>query len=114
MIAEAKSGPAPQNPFDIAALDAYLREHIAGFEGPIQLTRFKGGQSNPTYLLGTPQRQYVMRCKPGPVAQLLPSAHAVEREFRLQASRMRCAFSGVVVNGFSVMASQPASSARTM
>ena len=86
MIAEAKSGPAPQNPFDIAALDAYLREHIAGFEGPIQLTRFKGGQSNPTYLLGTPQRQYVMRCKPGPVAQLLPSAHAVEREFRLQAA----------------------------
>jgi aminoglycoside phosphotransferase (APT) family kinase protein len=69
---------------DFAALEKYLREHIAGFAGPIEATRFKGGQSNPTYLLTTPQRRYVMRCKPAPVAQLLPSAHAVEREFRLQ------------------------------
>ena len=74
------------DPTDTAALEAYLREHIAGFAGPIHVTRFKGGQSNPTYLLGTPQRQYVMRCKPAPVAQLLPSAHAVEREFRLQSA----------------------------
>lgn len=73
-------------PFDVAALEAYLRERIAGFAGPIQVTRFKGGQSNPNYLLATPQRQYVMRCKPAPVAQLLPSAHAVEREFRLQSA----------------------------
>ena len=42
---------------------------------------FKGGQSNPTYKLVTPARSYVMRAKPGPVAKLLPSAHAVEREF---------------------------------
>src|SRR5690606_34914730 len=42
---------------------------------------FKGGQSNPTYKLSTPARSYVMRSKPGPVAKLLPSAHAVEREF---------------------------------
>ena len=42
---------------------------------------FKGGQSNPTYKLVTPQRSYVMRAKPGPVAKLLPSAHAIEREF---------------------------------
>ncbi len=41
---------------------------------------FKGGQSNPTYKLITPSRQYVMRAKPGPVAKLLPSAHAIERE----------------------------------
>ena len=74
------------DPFDVAALESHLREHIAGFAGPIHVTRFKGGQSNPTYLLGTPQRQYVMRCKPAPVAQLLPSAHAVEREFRLQSA----------------------------
>ena len=42
---------------------------------------FKGGQSNPTYKLITPARNYVMRSKPGPVAKLLPSAHAIEREF---------------------------------
>ncbi|MGH8027553.1 MAG: phosphotransferase family protein, partial [Pseudoxanthomonas sp.] len=86
MTAEPKSGGVSQDPFDLGALDAYLRERIAGFEGPLQVSRFKGGQSNPTYLLSTPQRQYVMRSKPAPVAQLLPSAHAVEREFRLQAA----------------------------
>jgi aminoglycoside phosphotransferase (APT) family kinase protein len=80
--ASAKSG----DPIDAAALEAYLHDHIASFAGPIQITRFKGGQSNPTYLLATPQRQYVMRSKPAPVAQLLPSAHAVEREFRLQSA----------------------------
>jgi aminoglycoside phosphotransferase (APT) family kinase protein len=42
---------------------------------------FKGGQSNPTYKLNTPAQSYVMRAKPGPVAKLLPSAHAIEREF---------------------------------
>jgi aminoglycoside phosphotransferase (APT) family kinase protein len=42
---------------------------------------FKGGQSNPTYKLHHAQRSYVMRAKPGPVAKLLPSAHAIEREF---------------------------------
>jgi aminoglycoside phosphotransferase (APT) family kinase protein len=71
---------------DLAALERYLQAHIDGFGGPIQLSRFKGGQSNPTYLLSTPGRQYVMRTKPAPVAQLLPSAHAVEREFRLQSA----------------------------
>jgi aminoglycoside phosphotransferase (APT) family kinase protein len=77
---------AHKNPFDLVALEDYLRQHITGFSGPITVTRFKGGQSNPTYLLTTPARQYVMRAKPGPVAQLLPSAHAVEREFRLQSA----------------------------
>ena len=79
------SGEA-QAPFDLAALESYLAAHIEGFRGPITVTRFKGGQSNPTYLLATPERQYVMRAKPAPVAQLLPSAHAVEREFRLQSA----------------------------
>ncbi|MET0808977.1 MAG: phosphotransferase [Pseudoxanthomonas sp.] len=73
-----------REPFDVAALETYLRAAIPGFAGPVTVTRFKGGQSNPTYLLATPARQYVMRCKPAPVAQLLPSAHAVEREYRLQ------------------------------
>jgi aminoglycoside phosphotransferase (APT) family kinase protein len=54
---------------------------VAGFAGPLTVEMFKGGQSNPTYKLVTPQRTYVMRAKPGPVAKLLPSAHAIEREF---------------------------------
>jgi len=68
---------------DTAALAAWLSAHLPGFEGPISLERFKGGQSNPTYKLITPHKSYVMRTKPGPVAKLLPSAHAIEREFKV-------------------------------
>ncbi len=68
---------------DIDALGAYLHKHLAGFNGPLTLEIFKGGQSNPTYKLITPAASYVMRAKPGPVAKLLPSAHAVEREFKV-------------------------------
>ena len=67
--------------FDVAALTAWLSTHLDGFAGPLTVEMFKGGQSNPTYKLLTPERSYVMRAKPGPVAKLLPSAHAVEREF---------------------------------
>ena len=67
--------------FDIQALDGWMRGHVDGYSGPITVEMFKGGQSNPTYKLLTPGRAYVMRAKPGPVAKLLPSAHAVEREF---------------------------------
>jgi len=67
--------------FDTAALTAWLQKHLPGFAGPLTVEMFKGGQSNPTYKLVTPTRSYVMRSKPGPVAKLLPSAHAVEREF---------------------------------
>jgi aminoglycoside phosphotransferase (APT) family kinase protein len=67
--------------FDVAALQSYLAAHLAGFEGPLSVEQFKGGQSNPTYKLITPNAAYVMRAKPGPAAKLLPSAHAVEREF---------------------------------
>ena len=66
-----------------AALTAWLSQHLPGFEGPISLEVFKGGQSNPTYQLITPRKSYVMRTKPGPVAKLLPSAHAIEREFKV-------------------------------
>jgi len=69
--------------FDTEALGAYLSKHLNGFSGPLNVEMFKGGQSNPTYKLITPQASYVMRAKPGPVAKLLPSAHAVEREFRV-------------------------------
>jgi len=68
---------------DTAALAAWLNAHLPGFEGPISLEMFKGGQSNPTYKLITPHQTYVMRAKPGPVAKLLPSAHAIEREFKV-------------------------------
>ena len=67
--------------FDIAALSAWLDANLDGFQGPLAVELFKGGQSNPTYKLLTPTRSYVMRAKPGPAAKLLPSAHAVEREF---------------------------------
>ena len=69
------------NAVDVAALSAWLQENLPGFQGPLTLEMFKGGQSNPTYKLNTPGMSYVMRAKPGPVAKLLPSAHAVEREF---------------------------------
>ncbi len=67
--------------FDTEALAAWLSVHLPGFAGPLQVEMFKGGQSNPTYKLITPNQSYVMRAKPGPVAKLLPSAHAIEREF---------------------------------
>ena len=85
--------------FDIPALGTYLSQHLEGFQGPLTVQIFKGGQSNPTYKLITPGRAYVMRTKPGPVAKLLPSAHAVEREFKVMrglagtdvpAPRMHC------------------------
>jgi len=72
-----------QHVFDTDALTAYLNEHLEGFQGPLTAELFKGGQSNPTYKLITPGKSYVMRAKPGPVAKLLPSAHAVEREFKV-------------------------------
>lgn len=72
-----------QQAFDLAALTAYLQVHLQEFQGPISVEIFKGGQSNPTYKLITPGKSYVMRAKPGPVAKLLPSAHAVEREFKV-------------------------------
>ena len=67
--------------FDVNALQTWLEQNMPGFAGPLSVEMFKGGQSNPTFKLITPSASYVMRAKPGPVAKLLPSAHAVEREF---------------------------------
>jgi aminoglycoside phosphotransferase (APT) family kinase protein len=67
--------------FDVGALRDWMAQHVEGFAGDLKVEMFKGGQSNPTYKLITPSQTYVMRAKPGPVAKLLPSAHAVEREF---------------------------------
>ena len=67
--------------FDVASLSDWLQQNLSGFQGPLTVESFKGGQSNPTYKLSTPTQHYVMRAKPGPIAKLLPSAHAIEREF---------------------------------
>ncbi|MDO8279128.1 MAG: phosphotransferase, partial [Burkholderiaceae bacterium] len=72
---------AQTHAFDQGALEAWLKLNIEDYAGPLSVEMFKGGQSNPTYKLITPGKNYVMRSKPGPVAKLLPSAHAVEREF---------------------------------
>ena len=69
--------------FDVEALTGWLEAHLDGFKGPLAVEMFKGGQSNPTYKLVTPACSYVMRAKPGPVAKLLPSAHAIEREYKV-------------------------------
>ncbi len=74
---------ASRQQINVDALARYLQSHIVGFTGPLQIEQFKGGQSNPTFKLITPKMQYVMRCKPGPAAKLLPSAHAIEREYRI-------------------------------
>lgn len=75
---------AQESWLDLSRLSDWLSQQVPGFAGPLSAERFNGGQSNPTFQLITPQRRYVMRCKPGPVAQLLPSAHAIERERRVQ------------------------------
>jgi aminoglycoside phosphotransferase (APT) family kinase protein len=77
---------SPQHAFDVDALGAWLHANVDNFQGPLAIEQFKGGQSNPTFKLTTPGAAYAMRCKPGPVAKLLPSAHAIEREFRVMAA----------------------------
>ena len=74
---------ADRQTVDVATLERYLAERIEGFAGPLTIEQFKGGQSNPTFKLITPTRAYAMRAKPGPAAKLLPSAHAIEREYRV-------------------------------
>ena len=85
MSAEEFAGTMPvaeRQRFDEAALERYLRAHIEGFRGSLRVAQFRGGQSNPTFLLTAGDgSQYVLRKKPAGV--LLPSAHAVDREFRV-------------------------------
>ena len=71
--------------FDIAALEAWMADHVEGFAGPLTVSQFKGGQSNPTYRLDTPSgRAFVLRRKPP--GKLLPGAHAVDREARVMSA----------------------------
>ncbi|MGK2911426.1 MAG: phosphotransferase [Sphingobium sp.] len=81
---EAQSGTTavrPQHCFDEAALAKWMESNVAGYAGPLTVEQFKGGQSNPTYRLRTPTRDYVLRRKPP--GQLLKGAHAVDREARV-------------------------------
>ena len=67
--------------FDVARLEAFLCEKAPGFVGPASVSQFKGGQSNPTYLIEAASGRYVLRRKPP--GKLLKSAHMIEREFRV-------------------------------
>jgi len=67
--------------FDEGALARWMESNVEGYQGPLEVRQFKGGQSNPTYQLVTPTKKYVMRRKPP--GKLLPSAHAVDREFKV-------------------------------
>ncbi len=67
--------------FNQSTLEAWLAREIESFRGPLAVRRLSGGQSNPTFLLATPDRNYVLRKKPD--GALLPSAHAIDREYRV-------------------------------
>jgi aminoglycoside phosphotransferase (APT) family kinase protein len=78
------SSPASSHGFDPAVLDRYLRASIPGLDGEMALTRISGGQSNPTFFVSYPNRRMVLRKRPaGPV---LPSAHAIDREYRVMSA----------------------------
>jgi aminoglycoside phosphotransferase (APT) family kinase protein len=72
---------AEKHRFDEARLEAFLKDRIEGWRGPIQVEQFKGGQSNPTYRISAGGKRYALRRKPP--GKLLPSAHAVDREFKV-------------------------------
>lgn len=75
--------PRPLQALNLAALKAWLAPRVPGTEGLLSAERMDGGQSNPSWLLQGVGQSWVLRAKPAPVAQLLPSAHAIEREYRI-------------------------------
>ena len=75
------STPMSTQTIDTVALERYLSEHLPDFQGKLTAEKFAGGQSNPTFLLGSGDQRWVLRRKPP--GELLPSAHAVDREFRV-------------------------------
>ena len=79
--------------FDAEALGAWMRQHVDGYPGGTPtVEQFKGGQSNPTFKLSSGASSYVLRAKPGPPAKLLPSAHAIDREFRVMDALHKAGF----------------------
>ncbi len=82
--------PEGADRLDEARLTEWMQANVAGFKGPLHLTKFKGGQSNPTYKIEAASGNYVLRRKPfGP---LLPSAHAVDREYKVQNALNKAGF----------------------
>ncbi|HVO48448.1 MAG TPA: phosphotransferase [Steroidobacteraceae bacterium] len=79
-----------EHAFDPLALEAWLRAHVKGFEGPLRVDQFRGGQSNPTFRLSTPGTAYVLRRKPP--GALLKGAHAIEREARVMSALQSTGF----------------------
>ena len=73
--------PEGADKIDEAKLAAWMDVHVAGFEGPVEILKFAGGQSNPTYRINAKSKSYVLRRKP--LGPLLPSAHAVDREYKV-------------------------------
>lgn len=76
--------------FDIAALAAWMEDHVSGYAGQLSVRQFSSGQSNPTFLLETPHARYVMRRKPP--GHPLTGAHAVDREARVMRALERKGF----------------------
>jgi aminoglycoside phosphotransferase (APT) family kinase protein len=84
------AGMRPGHEIEVERLDPWLAAHVVGYEGPLRVEQFKGGQSNPTYKLATPQSNYVLRRKPP--GELFAGAHAVDREFRVISALARAGF----------------------
>lgn len=82
--------PSDADRLDEGRLTAWMEANVEGFRGPLTQGKFKGGQSNPTYKLSSPSGNYVLRRKP--FGKLLPSAHAVDREFRVQSGLHKVGF----------------------
>ena len=110
------TGVRERHRFDEAALAAYLTRSLPGFRGPVAVRQFSGGQSNPTFHLAAQDGEYVLRKKPP--GTLLPSAHAIDREYRvltaLQGSgvpvpraRLWCEDASIIGTPFYVMDYQP-------
>jgi len=78
-MTDSHQGQAPE--FDTARLESYLKARLPGLAGPMRLERISGGQSNPTFFTSFDNRDLVLRKKPA--GELLPSAHAIDREYRV-------------------------------
>jgi len=99
-IAAANTGTTPVREgfaFDEASLARWLEANVAGYAGPLVIEQFKGGQSNPTYKLVTPGKAYVLRRKPP--GELLPGAHAVDREAKVLSALGKAGFPVAHVHG---------------
>lgn len=83
---------AERHKVDLPALVRFMQQHVEGYTGELTIEQFKGGQSNPTFKLTADKQSYVLRTKPAPAAKLLPSAHAIEREYRLMDALSKAGF----------------------